>query len=70
MSDYVLIERDSSDVGKPGRVYVTGPHFGRGVYSSTRDRSEASRFTRAEVDRLFALGKWRHLRARLIEVDE
>ena len=62
----VLIVRDSSDVGKPGRVYVTGPHFGRGVYSSTRDREQATRFEPDEAKRLLAEGKWAHSRPQLV----
>lgn len=64
----VLIERDSSDLGKPGRVYVTGPHFGRAVYSSTREREQATRYEREDAERLLAEGKWRNLHPRLIEL--
>lgn len=55
----VLITRESAEVGKPGRVYVTGPHFGYDTFSSTRLRTEATRFDRAEAERYLALGKWR-----------
>lgn len=35
-----------------GRCYVTGPHFNVGVFSSTDDRAQASRYTPDEAERL------------------
>jgi hypothetical protein len=43
---------------RPARVFITGPHFGRDVFSSTEDREKASRFTRTEAERLLRSGKW------------
>lgn len=59
----VVITRDVSNetvngVRREGRAYITGPHFG-GVYSSTTDPAQASRFEQAEAERLIALGRWR-----------
>lgn len=50
----VLISRLNRAIvnGKPAppeRVYVTGPHFGRDVFSSTSNPDEASRFKRDEA---------------------
>ena len=56
-TETVLIARDSVERNRPGRVYVTGPHIGE-TFSSTRNRAEASRFTRAEAERLLRLRKW------------
>lgn len=59
-----LIERDSSDPDSPGRVYVTGPHFGDtddSVFSSTQERAKATRYERAHAERLLRKRKWRGL---------
>lgn len=59
-----LIERDASgtvnSVEQTGRVYVTGPHFSRDIFSSTRDRAKATRYSEDEAKRLVTT-KWRHL---------
>lgn len=34
------------------RVYVTGPHFGSDVFSSTADPAKASRYTQEEAERI------------------
>jgi hypothetical protein len=63
MSDQVVITRKGTDIGKNihKRVYVTGPHFDRDVFSSTEDPAEASTFYRHEAEALLALGKWSYL---------
>jgi hypothetical protein len=63
-ADLVVITRDVSNetvggVRREGRAFITGPHFGGDIYSSTTDRAQASRFERHEAERLLALGKWR-----------
>lgn len=57
----VIIERDSAETGKPGRVFVTGPHFNANIYSSTRDEDEASTFDYYMAKAMLAQGKWHHL---------
>lgn len=60
-------------------VYVTGPHFtenreavifGRarpGIFSSTTDPDDPeAQFTRAEAERLIALGKWANLHPSIV----
>ena len=70
MSDVVLIERDSADASARGtRVFVTGPHFGGDIYSSTTNRDAASRFDRRTAERMLAVGKWRELRPVIVEVE-
>jgi hypothetical protein len=68
----VVITRDSNEtvngVRREGRVFITGPHFGGDIYSSTTDRTQASRFERREAERLLALGKWRGNDPRIEEV--
>lgn len=63
MDTQVIITRQANDtvngVRRIGRVFITGPHFGRDIYSSTEDPSKASCFERGEAERLLALGKWR-----------
>lgn len=50
-----LISRAQSGTtnGKPlpPRCWVTGPHLGRGVFSSTADVEKASRYTWEEVEK-------------------
>jgi hypothetical protein len=44
------------------RVYVTGPHFSRDIYSSTLDPNDGETlFDRSEAERLLALGHWSYL---------
>lgn len=61
--DQVVITREQSGSvnGKPltGRVFVTGPHFSRDIYSSTVEPAEATVFSRAHAERLLAQGAWR-----------
>lgn len=67
MSGSVLITRNSADHSTRGqRVYVTGPHFGIDVYSSTFNRAEATRYDRAEAEKLVA-SKWQNLIAQIEE---
>jgi hypothetical protein len=60
----VYITRDANDtvngVRRAGRVYVTGPHFGgNSVYSSTEDKSKATKFTLDDAERLLCVErKW------------
>jgi hypothetical protein len=69
--DLVFITRLASGevvdgVPRPFRVYITGPHFGTDVYSSTDDRDRATVFSRRDAERLIARGMW-HTRAPRIE---
>jgi hypothetical protein len=62
-NDQFVITRDTrgetvNGKPRPARVYITGPHFGTDIFSSTDDPKEASRYTRAEAERL--VSKWRH----------
>lgn len=57
----VIIERDNSDLGASGRVFVTGPHFGADIFSSTEDEDEASVFYHHEAKAMLAMGKWHWL---------
>lgn len=57
---------DDSGVRRPGRVYVTGPHFGDDIYSSTTDQDGASRFPLVVAQRLVDT-KWRGLRPKVEE---
>lgn len=66
----VLIRRASSDPATPGDVYVTGPHFGADVYSSTRLVSEASRFEEEAANNLIATGHWRTSSPHLVPVEQ
>lgn len=67
--DLVLITRFSAEESQRGqRVYVTGPHFGFDIYSSTFHREQASRFPRFEAERLLAEGKWRNLTPQIEEL--
>jgi hypothetical protein len=66
-SDHVFIQRRSADHSTWGHpVYVTGPHFGSDIYSSTEDPNKASVFTRTEAQRLIAK-KWRGLLPELVD---
>lgn len=59
-------------------VYVTGPHFtenraaaiagrAQGIFSSTSDPDDPeAQFTRAEAERLIALGKWANLHPSIV----
>lgn len=63
MSETVVITRDTrgetvNGKPRPSRVFITGPHFGMDVFSSTEDPAEASRYSREEAERLLAEGKW------------
>jgi hypothetical protein len=65
MSDRVIITRGTrgetvNGQPRPERVYITGPHFGTDVYSSTEARENASPFRREEAERLLADGYWQH----------
>lgn len=65
-SDFVVISRDTrgetvNGKPRPKRVYITGPHFNTDIYSSTEDKAQASRYTRAEANELLvAQGKWQN----------
>ena len=73
----VIISRESADYTRQPdgslvkkydcRVYVTGPHFGGDIFSSTLFRAEASRFTREQAEEYIREGKWRSLRPELEE---
>ena len=60
MSDGRVISRDSCDEKPSRRVWVTGPHFGTDVYSSTEDPAEASEFTVDEAMSLVERKSWRN----------
>jgi hypothetical protein len=72
--DLVLISRDNADAKPRRRVFVTGPHFGRDIYSSVETRNEAvsesseGLFKRSEAERLIAAGKWRGRRPEIVEL--
>jgi len=59
MTAEYIITRESSAVASsnpakilaPGRVYVTGPHFGRDVFSSSDTIDGADRYTRADAEK-------------------
>lgn len=52
------------------RVYVTGPHFGRDVFSSTLDKDDPEAlFEEREAKALIGLGKWRYLRPEIEAAD-
>ena len=60
MNDRVVITRDDNSIPQQAqRVYITGPHFGEGIYSSTTDPAKASTFSREKAEELIAEGKWR-----------
>jgi hypothetical protein len=64
MTEHVRITRRGSDIGTNDnrRVYVTGPHFGADIFSSTDDPNEPDAlFDRAEAEAYVREGKWRHL---------
>lgn len=64
MTDMVQITRKGTDLGVniDRRVYVTGPHFGAGVFSSTDDPADPETlFTPTDATRLLLEGKWRGL---------
>ena len=74
----VLISRDAmgsiGGVPETGRVYVVGPlwnvderQFATASYSSTRNRAEASRFSREVAEAMLAHGKWRTHRPEIEE---
>lgn len=63
MTDMVHITRNGTDVGKnlDRRVYITGPHFGAGVFSSTDDPADPETFfTPEDAARYIRQGKWSH----------
>ena len=72
LTEPVLITREQNGsvngVRLTGRCYVTGPHFGANVYSSTEDRSAASIYTRLFAERMVR-EKWRGLDARIEPVE-
>ena len=63
-------EQRGSTNGVPltGRVYVTGPHFGGDVFSSTTGPAEASRFSRVDAESMIRRGKWKGMAARIEDV--
>lgn len=69
MNPKVIISRESAEtvggVPQTGRVYITGPHFNEGIYSSTREIARASTFERDEAERLLREGKWSRLNPRI-----
>jgi len=67
MTAPVIISRDASGdtiggVEQTGRVYITGPHFGADVFSSTRDPRAASTFSPEEAMELCRTRHWRNPR--------
>lgn len=73
MTDYIISrEQHGTTNGKPlpPRCYVTGPHFGAGVYSGTQVRAEATRYSKAEAEKLIATRTWRGVRIEEVHNDD
>lgn len=68
MGKQVIITRESAELSNFGeRVFVTGPHFGKGfghghsgaVFSSTTDPAQASRYSEKKAAAIVSIhGSW------------